>query len=217
MKKMVLAMCSCILLLSAHTQYVQSKTAAVTQPAAGFAANLYTIRDKVAMQDEAFEAAGSINEAPVENIGVAGINELAGDKPAKTINFEGSRGNLPWPVAAGTVAIHFGPYAVDGIKGFSDGIYINLAAGDSVRAVADGVISGVFDVDGSNAVIIKHGKYFTTYNNLEGIDVNKGDSIKAGKVLGVTTAIDEGESQLLFMVNDEKGTPLDPERWLKRI
>jgi len=132
----------------------------------------------------------------------------------QSLNFES--GNLPWPVSSGIVTIHFGPYSVGGIKGISDGIYIALPIGASVKAVADGVVSAVFDLGGSSAVIVRHGKYFTTYNNLGSVSVNKGDAVKAGKVLGTTAADDAGEGQLLFMVNNEKGSPLDPERWLKR-
>lgn len=214
---MVLAMCACILLLTAHTQHIQSINALEVQGPGGFAANPDIKQDQVAVRGSIAEIADGNENAVVDETGLAVANDLSGDKPVKPINFEGSRGSLPWPVSSGTIAIHFGPYTVNGVKGFSDGVYIKLAAGDSVKAVADGVISGVFDIDGSNAVIIKHGKYFTAYNNLEGIVVNKGDSIKAGKLLGITTADDAGESQLLFMVNDDKGNPLDPERWLKRI
>jgi len=217
MKKMVLAMCACILLLTAHTQTLQPKTLTTIQVPGKLAADFSMALDNVMIQDETFVAADGNNDEAVNDLDAAGISGLTGDKPTKPINFEGNRGSLPWPVTAGLVAIHFGPYPVDGIKGFSDGIYINLQAGDSIKSVADGVISGVFYVDGSNAVIIKHGKYFTTYNNLEGIAVNRGDSIKAGKLLGIATATDAGQSQLLFMINDEKGNALDPERWLKRI
>jgi len=132
----------------------------------------------------------------------------------QSLNFES--GNLPWPVSSGIVTIHFGPYSVGGIKGISDGIYIALPVGASVKAVADGIVSAVFDLGGSSAVIVRHGKYFTTYNNLGSVSVNKGDAVKAGKVLGATAADDAGEGQLLFMVSNEKGSPLDPERWLKR-
>ncbi len=133
----------------------------------------------------------------------------------QSLSFE--NGNLPWPVNSGIVTIHFGRYQIpgSGIVGQSDGIYIALPVGASVKAVADGVISAVFDLGGQSAVIIRHGKYFTTYNNLATVSVNKGDAVKAGKVLGTTAADDTGEGQLLFMVSNEK-TNLDPERWLKR-
>lgn len=202
-----------MLVLTAHTQYLQPLAVKNLQSNVEFAVAVYNQPP----YEEIPVSNVSNNDVPAGDINTNGISDVVGDKPAKAISFEGSRGSLPWPVTAGLIAIHFGPYTVDGIKGISDGIYINLAAGDSVKAVADGVISGVYDIGGSTAVILKHEKYYTTYNNLEGIAVNKGDTVKAGKVLGIMAGTGPGESQLLFMINDDKGTPLDPERWLKRI
>lgn len=207
MKKMVLFVCACILLVTAQARYLKSTSDEKT---------LGDVQDEFVRQKDAFTSAGDSNGIPADDVSLATTTELTGDKLPKSINFDGNRGNLPWPVASGIVAIHFGTYTVDGVKGYSDGIYINVLPGDSVRAVADGVIAGVFDIDGSNAVIVKHDKYFTTYNNLENVPLNKGDSIKAGKALGNIITSGTGNSQLLFMINDEKGAPLDPEKWLRR-
>lgn len=135
-----------------------------------------------------------------------------------SLNFEANRGKLPWPVNSGVVTIHFGPYQIPGtpIKGISDGIYIACPIGATVKAVADGEVSSVFDLGGQQAVLVRHGKYFTTYSNLASASVNKGDPVKAGKVIGTTAADDSGEGQLLFMVSNEKGAPLNPELWLRR-
>lgn len=135
----------------------------------------------------------------------------------QSLNFESNHGNLPWPVSSGVVTIHFGPYQIPGtpIKGKSDGVYIALPVGATVKAVADGVVSAVVDLGGQQAVLVRHGKYFTTYSNLASASVNKGDEVKAGKAIGTTAADDSGEGQLLFMVTDDKGNNLDPERWLK--
>ncbi len=135
----------------------------------------------------------------------------------QSLNFETNHGNLPWPVNSGIVTIHFGPYQIPGtgLRGVSDGIYIALPVGATVKAVADGEVSSIFDLGGQSAVVIRHGKYFTTYNNLSTVNVNKGDEVKAGKAVGAAAADDTGEGQLLFMVSNEKGSPLDPEKWLK--
>lgn len=134
----------------------------------------------------------------------------------QSLNFESNHGNLPWPVNSGVVTIHFGLYVIPpNNHGMSDGIYIALPVGASVKAVADGVVSAVVDLGGQQAVLIRHGKYLTTYSNLASASVNKGDEIKAGKVIGTTAADDSGEGQLLFMVTNDKGANLDPEKWLK--
>ena len=101
------------------------------------------------------------------------------------------------------------------MRGQNDGITIALPVGASVKAVADGKVSAIFDLGGQNAVLINHGKYFTTYSNLASVNVNKGDEVKAGKVLGTAAADESGEGQLQFQVSNDKAVFQDPERWLK--
>lgn len=134
-----------------------------------------------------------------------------------SLNFEGNRGKLPWPVDKGFVSIHFGPYTIPGtnLKGVSDGITISLPKGTSVKSVADGEVSTVADMGGTQAVIIIHGKYFTTYSNLSSANVSRGDKVKAGTLLGKAAEGDDGEGQITFMVSNDK-TNLNPEVWLKR-
>jgi murein hydrolase activator len=136
----------------------------------------------------------------------------------ESINFESGRGTLPWPVDAGYVSIHFGPYSVPGskIRGQSDGISISLPVGASVKAVAEGEVSSVFDLGGEQAVLVRHGKYFTTYSHLASVNVSRGQQVRAGTLLGRAGANEEGEGEVLFMVTNEKGTPLNPEGWLRR-
>jgi murein hydrolase activator len=137
---------------------------------------------------------------------------------AMSINFETNRGRLPWPVDAGLVSIPFGSYTIPGTKlrGQSDGITIALPTGSSVKAVADGEVSSVFDLGGEQAVLVKHGKYFTTYSHLSSANVSRGQTVRPGTVLGRAAANDEGEGEVLFMVSNERGQPLNPEGWLKR-
>jgi len=133
-----------------------------------------------------------------------------------SINFEKNRGNLPWPVGLGTVVIPFGPYDAGGkLKGYSDGIEIGLPMGSSVKSVADGKISYAGDVGGEMVVIVKHGKYFTTYSHLSEILVTKDQEIKAGSLLGKSGSGDDGQGTLLFMVTNDKNVNLNPKSWLK--
>ncbi|MEO8713202.1 MAG: hypothetical protein ABI405_13815, partial [Parafilimonas sp.] len=76
-----------------------------------------------------------------------------------SLNFENNRGRLPWPVNSGIVSIHFGAYEIPGTKlrGSSDGITITLPVGSTVKSVADGVVSAVFDMGSAQAVVIRHG------------------------------------------------------------
>jgi septal ring factor EnvC (AmiA/AmiB activator) len=134
-----------------------------------------------------------------------------------SIKFENNKGRLPWPADAGIVTIHFGTEIIPGTKLVrkSDGIEIALAPGSSIKSVADGIVSYAGDIGGEQVVFIKHGKYFTSYSHLSSIHVSKDQEVKAGSLLGKSGSGVDGEGALLFMVNNEKGTPLNPEGWLK--
>ncbi len=137
---------------------------------------------------------------------------------ALSINFETNKGRLPWPADAGVISIPFGEYTIPGTKlrGKSDGITISLPVGASVKAVADGEVMTVIDIGGEQAVLVKHGKYLTTYSHLSSANVGRGQSVKPGTVLGRAAANDEGEGEVLFMVTTERGQHMNPEGWLKR-
>ena len=64
-------------------------------------------------------------------------------------------------------------------------------------------------------IIIQHGKYFTGYTNLSSVSVSKNQEVKAGTILGKSGASLDGEGALIFMIMNEKTTPIDPEIWLK--
>ena len=134
-----------------------------------------------------------------------------------SINFENNRGKLPWPADQGFVSIHFGVYEIPGtkLKGNSPGIEISLPVGSSIKAVADGIVSAIFDLGGGQAVVVRHGKYFTTYSNLLSTTVQKGQDVKAGKILGKAAMGTSGDGQILFMVTNDKNINLDPENWLR--
>lgn len=134
-----------------------------------------------------------------------------------SINFENNRGSLPWPVSSGVVTAHFGIETIPGtkLKRKTDGIEISLPVGSVIKCVADGKISYISEVDGEQMIIIQHGKYFTGYTNLSSVSVNKNQEVKAGTVLGRSGVSIDGEGSLIFMIMNEKSTPIDPEVWLK--
>lgn len=131
-------------------------------------------------------------------------------------SFESSKGRLPFPVDNGYVSINFGSYTIPGttIKGNQDFITIASPTGTSVKACFDGEVVSVFDVGGNTAVMIKHGKYFTTYSNMSSSSVSKGQSVKTGQVIGrVGTNID-GDGELNFVLARENQM-INPSPWLR--
>ena len=133
-----------------------------------------------------------------------------------SINFENNKRRLPWPVAGGYVSHEFGIHIIPDTKLHeqNDGIFIATPVGTSVRCVADGDVISVIDMGESQAVLVQHGKYFTTYSNLSSISINKGQKVSAGTVLGKASVNLEGTGEVGFMVSDKNGFT-DPVNWLK--
>ncbi len=132
--------------------------------------------------------------------------------------FENNRGSLPWPVATGQICSHYGRNKVEGttIDESNDGISICTQVGTSVQCVFEGEISGVTDLGGEFAIIIKHGRYFTAYSHLSSTSVSRGQKVKLGQSLGKAALDDEsGGGRVDFMVSTERGFD-NPERWLRR-
>ena len=136
-------------------------------------------------------------------------------------SFAGNKGKLPWPVDNGYVSIPFGTYSIPGtsIKGENPGITITTPSpGTSVKAVFDGEVLSVFNLgDGTMAVTISHGKYFSTYSNLSGVSVSRGANVRTGQAIGRAAADDEGGSggklDFLLMINTQN---VNPSPWLRR-
>ena len=90
--------------------------------------------------------------------------------------------------------IHFGTYSIEGTKlrGNNPGITLSTEQGAVVRAVFEGEVSRIFDIDGNWSVLVRHGKYFTVYSNLSSVSVSKDQKISGGTMLGRAAANDDG-------------------------
>jgi murein hydrolase activator len=136
-------------------------------------------------------------------------------------SFASNKGKLPWPVDNGYVSIPYGTYSIPGtsIKGDNPGITITTPSpGTTVKAIFDGEVLSVFNLgDGTMAVTISHGKYFSTYSNLTGVSVSRGASVRTGQAIGRAAADDEGGAggklDFLLMVNTSN---VNPTPWLRR-
>jgi len=130
-------------------------------------------------------------------------------------DFTGNRGRLPWPVASGSVTQGYGQYTYGkGVKVNSNGLTIRTSAGASVRAVFDGVVSSIIQMQNQYTILVKHGNYFTVYQNLKSVSVSKNQRVTVKQPLGVV-AVDatEGTSDLHFEI--WQGTsPINPSSWL---
>ncbi len=148
-------------------------------------------------------------------------SELEGTPEGLTqsINFEKNRGSLPWPLSGKVIITgHFGKEKYLDTKLYvqNDGIIISTDIGTSIKSVADGIVTNVFDIGDALAVIVQHGKYFTIYNKLSSVNVSPNQSVKAGTLLGKVAANLDGQGEFEFRVTNDKNTHLNPESWLKR-
>ncbi len=134
-------------------------------------------------------------------------------------SFGENRGRLPWPVDKGIITSHFGLQKHPVLKNVTeDNIGIELTSGGATKAKAvfKGEVVRVFAISGANmAVIIRHGKYLTVYQNIVNVRVKAGDTVALGHELGdvYLDNVNGGEAVLKFMIYEEK-KKLDPELWL---
>ncbi len=143
---------------------------------------------------------------------------LASDADVKlNAGFESNRGSLPWPVDKGYVMMRFGTQRLEDVNINIDnpGITIGSEIGTSVKALFDGEVSSVTNIDNMQVVILKHGRYFTTYSNLSGVNLARGQNVRIGQVMGKVAANDEGVGSIDVIISNEKGN-LNPESWLRR-
>ena len=134
-----------------------------------------------------------------------------------SLNFENNKARLPWPVSSGNVIGEFGTHQLPGsrITEHNDGIVIAVPEGTSVKCVASGEVSGVSDMgDGQYTVFVRHGKYFSVYNNLATANVTRGDKVNAGSVLGKAGKNLDGDGEITFMITNDKAVFLNPRNWL---
>jgi septal ring factor EnvC (AmiA/AmiB activator) len=132
-------------------------------------------------------------------------------------SFEENRNKFPWP-AQGFVSQRFGRQKHPVLKGIvlqNDGINIQTAQGEKVRAIFSGEVRAVaFIPTLGNSVIISHGDYFTVYSGLRDVALKKGQKVNVNQEIGQILVNAEGISELRFQIR-KNTTALDPELWLK--
>jgi septal ring factor EnvC (AmiA/AmiB activator) len=145
--------------------------------------------------------------------------DLNASDVALNSKFELNKGRLPWPVDNGFVNIHFGNYTIEGtnLKNNNPGITIATPnVGASVKAIFNGEVVAIHNYGDGAAVVIRHGKYFTSYSNLSSVSVSKGTVITGGQVIGKVGEAEDGSGgQLDFMLLIESKN-VNPEFWLRK-
>ena len=136
-------------------------------------------------------------------------------------NFVSNRGKLPMPITGPyIITSHYGQYAVEGLRNVkldNKGIDIQGKPGAQARAIFDGKVAAVFQLNGLFNVLIRHGDYISVYCNLSSASVKSGDTVTTRQAIGpiFSDGSDNGRTVLHFQLRRERDK-LNPEPWLNR-
>lgn len=133
-------------------------------------------------------------------------------------DFASNKGRLIWPVVRGRVIKRFGKSkhpTLPNITINSSGVEIETAPGTAARAVFDGEVLAIQKIPGAHSVVtVRHGSYITVYNNLQNLQVSKGDKVKRGQEIGAVAISNiSGKTVLKFGVR-KNTTKLNPSQWV---
>jgi len=142
------------------------------------------------------------------------------DEHIMSSNFYSNKGSLPWPSARGIISSTFGEHAHPVLKKVriqNNGIDILTTSGEKARAIFDGTVISVRTLTNNNqAVIIRHGEYFTVYTNLSDVTVRLGDVVKTKQEIGsIRTDNLSDKTELHFEIWKGKSL-MNPISWIAK-
>ena len=143
---------------------------------------------------------------------------LSPEAKALAAKFESNKGKLPWPLDQGLITRRFGkqPHPTfPGITINSTGLHMVTQKGKSAAAIFKGKILNILVTSGGRKnILIQHGNYITSYNNLEKLYVKKGDNVTTGEKIGqIFTDKVSGKTTLIFALY-KNTTKLNPASWI---
>ncbi len=145
---------------------------------------------------------------------------LSPEAKALAAKFEQNKGKLPWPVNEGLIVRRFGvqPHPIfPGITISSPGVHFATSEGSDAKAIFDGeVLNVLVGSGGTKNVMIRHGSYITSYNNLESAYVKKGDPIATGQKIGSIFKDKVKNKTILIFVLFKNTTRLNPASWMAK-
>ena len=136
-------------------------------------------------------------------------------------SFVANRGKLPMPISGPyIITSRYGQYSVEGLRNVkldNKGIDIQGKPGAQARAIFDGKVAAVCQLNGLFNVLIRHGNYISVYCNLSSASVKSGDTVSTKQSIGqiFSDGADNGRTVLHFQLRREK-EKLNPEPWLNR-
>ena len=147
------------------------------------------------------------------------FRSMGGVSPAEPVRLPiaSFRGALQWPASGRLISRFAEPRTLtSGLAATRNGIEIEAADGEPVRAVHDGRVTfaDVF-VGLGQLVIVDHGGLaFSLYGYLGSIGVTRGRVVAAGEAVGTAGRAPSGAPAAYFELRID-GRPVDPLQWLK--
>lgn len=148
------------------------------------------------------------------------ISDLTPEQRIISDNFADNKGRMPWPVEKGIITSQYGLQkhpVLEYVTEDNIGIEITSSGRTVVRSIFKGQVMRVFAISGGNmAIIIRHGKYLSVYQNLINVIVKSGDNVELKQEIGEVFCDRENgaKSILKFMIFNDKY--LDPELWIAK-
>ena len=178
-------------------------------------------RKKAASKETKSAATSSSEKATTKK--AAPLETYTMDKADRELSgsFVSNRGKLPMPITGPyIITSRYGQYSVEGLRNVkldNKGIDIQGKPGAQARAIFNGKVAAVFQLNGLFNILIRHGNYISVYCNLSSASVKTGDTVTTRQVLGqvFSDGADNGRTVLHFQLRKEK-EKLNPEPWLNR-
>jgi len=148
----------------------------------------------------------------------SGIMKLTPEEESIAINFSNNKGKLPWPTERGVIVVKFGEHkhpVLKNVKINNNGIDIATVEKGEIRAIFDGEVRKIVAIKGSNStVLIKHGNFFSVYQNLVEVNVVKGEKVNTKQKIGIVYSNIESESDnVVHFEIWENNIKMNPEAW----
>ena len=172
------------------------------------------------IREEIARANRVAKEKQKNNLKLVKKNEFILTPEAKALaaKFELNKGKLPWPVHEGIVVRKFGKQPHPSFPGITingTGLHIVTKQGESAAAIFKGkVLNILVNSEGRKNVLIQHGNYISSYNNLEKVYVNKGDKVATSQKIGQIFTDKISKKTTLVFVLFKNTTRLNPSEWI---
>lgn len=134
--------------------------------------------------------------------------------------FAAQKGKLMWPIYQGKIIGFYGQHQhplFHDVLINNNGVDIKGQYNSVVRNIHEGQVVSVFTIPGyQNAVMVKHGDYYTTYSNVAKVYVKQGQQLKQGGQIGTIGRDNNAEGHLLHFEIWHNKYKENPAVWLKK-